>query len=63
MTWVAVHQRGHRVIGQVEGSVYMGLGEALMEEMTYRSFSRNVVHKIPRSFLLEYKEPHHARDV
>src|SRR5690349_1843337 len=24
------------VIGQVEGSIYMGLGEALMEEMTYR---------------------------
>src|SRR5919202_873626 len=25
------------VMGQVEGSVYMGLGEALMEEMTYRA--------------------------
>src|SRR6185503_1672666 len=24
------------VIGQVEGSIYMGLGEALMEEMAYR---------------------------
>src|SRR5262249_54894062 len=34
------------VIGQVEGSIYMGLGEALMEEMAYRG-DRNVVHKIP----------------
>src|SRR5207302_1335222 len=34
------------VMGQVEGSVYMGLGEALMEEMAYRG-NRNVVHKIP----------------
>ncbi len=42
------------VIGQVEGSVYMGLGEALMEEMAYRG-DRNVVHKIPS--LLEYKSP------
>lgn len=42
------------VMGQVEGSVYMGLGEALMEEMTYRS-NRNVVHKIPS--MLEYKSP------
>jgi CO/xanthine dehydrogenase Mo-binding subunit len=42
------------VMGQVEGSVYMGLGEALMEEMTYRG-NRNVVHKFP-SFL-EYKSP------
>ena len=42
------------VMGQVEGSVYMGLGEALMEEMTYRA-NRNVVHKIPS--LLEYKSP------
>jgi 4-hydroxybenzoyl-CoA reductase alpha subunit len=41
-------------VGQVEGSVYMGLGEALMEEMTYRE-NRNVVHKIPS--LLEYKSP------
>jgi 4-hydroxybenzoyl-CoA reductase subunit alpha len=42
------------VMGQVEGSVYMGLGEALMEEMTYR-VNRNVVHKFPS--LLEYKSP------
>lgn len=42
------------VMGQVEGSVYMGLGEALMEEMVYRG-NRNVVHKFPS--LLEYKSP------
>jgi 4-hydroxybenzoyl-CoA reductase alpha subunit len=40
-------------IGQVEGSVYMGLGEALMEEMTYRDKQRNVVHHHPS--MLEYK--------
>src|SRR4029077_18144000 len=42
------------VMRQIEGSVYMGLGEALMEEMAYRG-NRNVVHKIPS--LLEYKSP------
>ncbi|HET6973213.1 MAG TPA: molybdopterin cofactor-binding domain-containing protein [Pyrinomonadaceae bacterium] len=42
------------VVGQVEGSVYMGLGEILMEEMVYRE-NRNVVHKFPS--LLEYKSP------
>jgi 4-hydroxybenzoyl-CoA reductase alpha subunit len=42
------------VMGQVEGSVYMGLGEILMEEMAYRA-NRNVVHKFPS--LLEYKSP------
>ncbi len=42
------------VMGQVEGSVYMGLGEILMEEMVYRA-NRNVVHKFPS--LLEYKSP------
>ena len=42
------------VIGQVEGSVYMGLGEILMEEMVYRE-NRNVVHKFPS--MLEYKSP------
>jgi 4-hydroxybenzoyl-CoA reductase alpha subunit len=56
--WVA-HDVGRcinaaTVIGQVEGSIYMGLGEALMEEMAYRG-NRNVVHKIPS--LLEYKSP------
>ena len=44
------------VMGQVEGSVYMGLGEAMMEEMAYRTdANRNVVHKFPS--LLEYKSP------
>jgi len=42
------------VIGQVEGSVYMGLGEALMEEMAYRP-NRFGVHKIPS--MLDYKSP------
>ena len=42
------------VMGQVEGSVYMGLGEALMEEMAYRS-KPGLVHKIPS--MLEYKSP------
>lgn len=47
------------VRGQVEGSVYMGLGEALMEEMEYRrlpkKFSHALVHKFPS--ILEYKSP------
>ncbi|HKI96634.1 MAG TPA: molybdopterin cofactor-binding domain-containing protein [Gemmatimonadales bacterium] len=56
--WVA-HDVGQcinptAVVGQVEGSIYMGLGEALMEEMAYRE-NRRVVHKIPS--LLEYKSP------
>jgi CO/xanthine dehydrogenase Mo-binding subunit len=42
------------VLGQVEGSVYMGLGEALMEEMVYRE-NRGLVHKVPS--MLEYKSP------
>lgn len=42
------------VMGQVEGSVYMGLGEILMEEMVYRA-NRNIVHKFPS--MLEYKSP------
>ncbi|MBZ0154291.1 MAG: molybdopterin-dependent oxidoreductase [Planctomycetes bacterium] len=46
-------------MGQIEGSVYMGLGEAMMEEMAYRDKShkgnRVFVHKIPS--LLEYKSP------
>src|SRR6185369_9148079 len=45
--------------GQVEGSVYMGLGEALMEEQAYRRLpprlSRANVHKFPS--MLEYKSP------
>ena len=56
--WVA-HDVGRcinaaSVIGQVEGSIYMGLGEALMEEMAYRG-DLKVIHKIPS--LLEYKSP------
>ena len=40
------------VVGQVEGSVYMGLGEALMEEQTFRA-NRRGVHRAPS--MLEYK--------
>jgi 4-hydroxybenzoyl-CoA reductase alpha subunit len=40
------------VEGQVEGSIYMGLGEALMEESAFRPHG---LHKIPS--LLEYKSP------
>ncbi|MBI1845642.1 MAG: molybdopterin-dependent oxidoreductase, partial [Candidatus Rokubacteria bacterium] len=39
------------VEGQVEGSVYMGIGEALMEEQVFRKH----VHKTPS--MLEYKSP------
>jgi 4-hydroxybenzoyl-CoA reductase alpha subunit len=39
------------VEGQVEGSVYMGIGEALMEEQVFRKG----VHKFPS--MLEYKSP------
>jgi 4-hydroxybenzoyl-CoA reductase alpha subunit len=45
--------------GQVEGSVYMALGEALMEESAFRrlpeKLSPALVHKFPS--LLEYKSP------
>jgi 4-hydroxybenzoyl-CoA reductase subunit alpha len=45
--------------GQIEGSVYMALGEALMEEQTFRRLpprlSNAVVHKFPS--MLEYKSP------
>jgi CO/xanthine dehydrogenase Mo-binding subunit len=56
--WVA-HDIGRSlnpalVVGQVEGSVYMGLGEAMMEAMSYRG-NRFGVHKIPS--MLEYKTP------
>ncbi|HZD41649.1 MAG TPA: molybdopterin cofactor-binding domain-containing protein, partial [Terriglobales bacterium] len=40
------------VEGQTEGSVYMALGEALMEEQVFR---KNGLHKIPS--MLEYKSP------
>ncbi|HXJ84348.1 MAG TPA: molybdopterin cofactor-binding domain-containing protein [Candidatus Methylomirabilis sp.] len=53
--WVA-HDIGRAlnpllVEGQVEGSIYMGLGEVLMEEQVFRKG----VHKIPS--MLEYKSP------
>jgi 4-hydroxybenzoyl-CoA reductase subunit alpha len=47
------------VRGQVEGGVYMGLGEALMEEQAFRrlpaKLSGALVHKFPS--MLEYKSP------
>ena len=61
--WIA-HDIGRTVNpvlarGQVEGSVYMGLAEALMEEQIFRRLpprmSHALVHKIPS--LLEYKSP------
>jgi 4-hydroxybenzoyl-CoA reductase subunit alpha len=53
--WIA-HDVGKPInpllaIGQIEGSVYMGLGEALMEEQVFR----RGVHKIPS--MLDYKSP------
>jgi len=43
------------VIGQVEGSVYMGLGEAMMEEHVYRPGRSDIsgLHKTPS--MLDYK--------
>ncbi len=61
--WVA-HDIGRAlnpvlVRGQVEGSVYMGLGEALMEEQSFRRLpprlSSALVHQAPS--MLEYKSP------
>ena len=60
--WVKIHQIwiAHDVgkainpllaIGQIEGSVYMGLGEVLREEQVFRMG----VHKIPS--MLDYKSP------
>ena len=47
------------VLGQIEGSVYMGLGEAMMEEQAFRRLPRHLsdalVHKMPS--VLEYKSP------
>lgn len=47
------------VAGQVEGSIYMGIGEALMEESAFRrlpeKLSSALVHKFPN--MLEYKSP------
>jgi 4-hydroxybenzoyl-CoA reductase subunit alpha len=39
------------VVGQVEGSAYMGLGEGMMEEQVFR----RGLHKIPS--MLDYKSP------
>ncbi len=47
------------VLGQIEGSVYMGLGEAMMEEQVFRRLtprlSNALVHRHPT--MLEYKSP------
>ncbi|MDX1404629.1 MAG: molybdopterin cofactor-binding domain-containing protein [Woeseiaceae bacterium] len=46
-------------LGQIEGSIYMGLGEAVMEEQVFRRLPRRLssalVHKMPS--MLEYKSP------
>ena len=61
--WVA-HDIGRSinpvlVLGQVEGSVYMGLGEAMMEDQAFRRLPKRLsgalVHKMPS--MLEYKSP------
>jgi 4-hydroxybenzoyl-CoA reductase subunit alpha len=45
--------------GQVEGSVYMGLGEALMEEQEFRRLPKKLSHALIHKFpsILEYKTP------
>jgi len=45
--------------GQVEGSVYMGLGEALMEEQEFRRLPKKLSHALVHKFpsMLEYKSP------
>jgi 4-hydroxybenzoyl-CoA reductase subunit alpha len=45
--------------GQVEGSVYMGLGEAMMEEQTFRRLPKRLSHALVHKFpsILEYKSP------
>ena len=59
--WIA-HDVGRAInptltVGQVEGSVYMGLGEVMMEEQAFRRLpprlSDALVHKMPS--MLEYK--------
>lgn len=61
--WIA-HDIGRAInpvlaLGQVEGGVYMGLGEVMMEEQMYRRLpnrlSSALVHKFPS--MLEYKSP------
>ncbi len=47
------------VMGQIEGSIYMGLAEAVMEESAFRRLPKKrsaaLVHKIPS--MLDYKSP------
>ena len=45
--------------GQVIGSVYMGLGEALMEEQEFRRLPKRLSHALVHKFpsILEYKSP------
>jgi len=47
------------VRGQIEGSVYMGLGEALMEEQEFRRLPKKLSHALVHKFpsMLEYKSP------
>ena len=61
--WIA-HDIGKAInpvlaLGQIEGSVYMGLGEAMMEEQAFRRLPKQLsgalVHKMPS--VLEYKSP------
>ena len=61
--WIA-HDLGKAInpvlaLGQIEGSVYMGLGEAMMEEQAFRRLpaqrSDALVHRHPS--MLEYKSP------
>src|SRR6266481_3610312 len=44
---------------EVEGSVYMGLGEALMEEQEFRRLPKKLSHALVHKFpsILEYKSP------
>jgi 4-hydroxybenzoyl-CoA reductase alpha subunit len=62
-TWIA-HDIGRALNptlarGQVEGSVYMGLGEALMEEQEFRRLPKKLSHALVHKFpsILEYKSP------
>ena len=61
--WLA-HDIGRAInpvlaLGQIEGSIYMGLGEVLMEEQRFRrlpgKLSPALVHSMPS--MLEYKSP------
>ena len=61
--WIA-HDIGRALnpvlaLGQIEGGVYMGLGEATMEEQAYRQlperFRSALIHRAPS--MLEYKSP------